>query len=70
MLLRNLGTSGKKKSKNMDKNNRLSFSLSFLNCLITEAKLITLSDVVLKYIEEIFKYLRYKWGRITGCKER
>ena len=43
------------RSKNVGKHNRLSFREFSKLCLIFEAKIITLSDVVLIYVEEIFK---------------
>ena len=43
--------------KNTDKYNRLSFSLSFLNYVTVEIKIITLSDVVPNVCEEIFNYV-------------
>lgn len=42
-------------SKNMSKPESVFLLLSFLNCLMFEAKIIILSDVVLNVLEEILK---------------
>lgn len=43
------------RGKNVGKHNRLSFLEFSRLCLIFEAKIVTLSDVVLIYVEEIFR---------------
>ena len=60
----------KKKSWNIrNKRSFLPFLLSFLSCIMIEAKIITWPDVVLNYSEEIFKAI-INGRRLRGIKGR